>query len=404
MELCGRFYTSSFFNVCFCVGKSRNSSFVDSPGNGHALVASETVNNLWEALCELPISKNGESSNEHTPLHQACSASDLEAVLHILNSDVTDVNGQDKEGLTPLHIACQSGHMDVVSALLSFGADVNIVDYREGQSPLSVATAAAYASCVKILIENGADVNKGTTRDYLPLHQATSSGHLHIVELLIDAGTDVNAAPHSGWTALHTAAYLGYVDIVDLLLARGADVNQLTADGVPPLHLAVGRGSKGRLDIVRKLVETGHCDLDFRDKSGNTALHKCIYESRKEILQYLINCGSNLNFQSHNGYTPFHRAVDRCCIDSCKLLLEGGCNLELETWIKDGDFPICLARKKGTIAWLKSLTEEPRIPSLVSLQLRCREIIRQSVCKFDVIFRVESLQLPEKMKCYILLS
>jgi len=145
-------------------------------------------------------------------------------------------------------------------------------------------------------------------------------------------------------------------------------------------------------------------DRNQRNNSGNTALHKCIYESRKEILQYLINCGSNLNFQSHNGYTPFHRAVDRCCIDSCKLLLEGGCNLELETWIKDGDFPICLARKKGTIAWLKSLTEEPRIPSLVSLQLRCREIIRQSVCKFDVIFRVESLQLPEKMKCYILLS
>lgn len=51
------------------------------------------------------------------------------------------------------------------------------------------------------------------------------------------------------------------------------------------------------------LQKNGH-DINFKDAFGNTALHKAVMKSNKELIRNLIDCGSNVHIKNDKGNTP----------------------------------------------------------------------------------------------------
>ena len=91
--------------------------------------------------------------------------------------------------------------------------------------------------------------------------------------LLSRDGIEVNQAQKNGATPLWIACarWFGPCDlnIVKALLAAGADVNKAENGGHTPLHAACERG---RLEVVKELLEQPQIDVNPVDKDGDTPL------------------------------------------------------------------------------------------------------------------------------------
>ena len=78
-------------------------------------------------------------------------------------------------------------------------------------------------------------------------------------------------------------------------------------DEKTPLHYATDRSN---MEIVKYLIETGHCDPNRKDKNGTTPLHMAVLHKYKELVKYLLHEGRcNPNYKSKGGITPFNLAV-----------------------------------------------------------------------------------------------
>jgi ankyrin repeat protein len=76
----------------------------------------------------------------------------------------------------------------------------------------------------------------------------------------------------------------------------------------------------GDLDVIKELIELGE-DIN-QDVVGCTALHYAVFYNRKEVIEFLIASGANLNATNPSGLTPLAWAVERGYADLAWMLLE----------------------------------------------------------------------------------
>ena len=63
----------------------------------------------------------------------------------------------------------------------------------------------------------------------------------------------------------------------------------------------------GHTEIVRYLIETGHCDPNCKDNGGKTPLY---YATERGPIKYLIETGHcDPNCKDNGGKTPLHYAL-----------------------------------------------------------------------------------------------
>ena len=134
-------------------------------------------------------------------------------------------------GSTPLHNAASSGDVEAVTMLIAHGADVNLND-ADNESALMLTMQGGSASFFAPAPTGDAEANA-----------------VAIVEALCAAGADpnANALYHHlqrtrGGAALHYAVRAGFGGAIDALVACGADVNITDPDGLTALDYAMARG------------------------------------------------------------------------------------------------------------------------------------------------------------------
>ena len=152
---------------------------------------------------------------------------------------------------------------------------------------------------------------------------------------------DVNLQSKMGRTALSKACWNGQTDIVYRLLKipnidlQSADNNKRT-----PLHNAVwgengGRiGKKGISDkdspfCAQALIEAG-ADIECEDKEGYTPLMIAASTKGLESLKLLIVFGANVNHPNIYKATPIIEAARYGNVDSVKTLIEYGKSIKLD--------------------------------------------------------------------------
>jgi ankyrin repeat protein len=71
------------------------------------------------------------------------------------------------------------------------------------------------------------------------------------------------------------------------------------------LNLAV---SHQDLDDVRYLLNCDNYDVNTTNEDGLSPIHQCAIDNSKDLLEFLIKCGGNINMKDQDRWTPLHAA------------------------------------------------------------------------------------------------
>jgi len=305
-------------------------------------------------------------------------AGNLEAVKFHVGRGV-DINFADKYDNTALIWASIRGHFDVVKYLVESGADIEAKN-DGGNTALMHASGNAHAEIVTLLLDKNADINATNNSGNTALMTALGwNGDVEIVKLLIKENSiDIEAKNKYGDTALTIASNWHNKDIIKLLLDKGADINTKNNSGDTVLSRAAFQGDKifvqyllGRnalvdaralsfaiqgggggeyINIVKIFVEKKPTVVtETESSSGMTGLMWASFYGHLDIVEYLVENGSNVDAQDKDGKTAlifvsYYTLSDYMGVVKC-LVEEGRANIAIRD--DDGKTALVIARERG---------------------------------------------------------
>ncbi|HUU16925.1 MAG TPA: ankyrin repeat domain-containing protein [Sedimentisphaerales bacterium] len=349
---------------------------------------------------------NSKESMGMTPLHYAALYGHKDMVEFLITKGA-DVNAKDLQGDTPvmsaivgasanckdvvqllvtkgaqisaIHMAAYLGDVDKVRTLLNQGTDVN-TKWAHGATPLHLAIVGGQSEVVKFLIDQGANVNAKSEEGVTLLHAALIYGDNEMVKLLIDKGADVKAADKGDIRLLETLMpsimrtlellepgedkeeakrlwWESKKDDVKLVLARGGRI--------PTLIVALG-ASMGLRDMVELAIKEGE-DVNARApaRQKKTLLHEAVDSGHKELVQYLLDKGADINAKERRGWTPLHMASAAGQREIVELLISKGAALNVGD-IRGGT-ALWYAKEQGNkeiVELLRSRSAEEQAPTI----------------------------------------
>jgi len=157
------------------------------------------------------------------------------------------------------------------------------------------------------------------------LVQAVHKGDLDSVKKLIKI-YDVNSTNKHGNTILISAVSRGYLNIVKFLLENGADVNKCNKHNNSPLILAC---VKGYYDIIKLLLNCPNIKLNIQNKNCKTAL---FLARDYATIKLLVKKYCNMELRDKFGNTPFLCAARNKSMKIIKLLIKYGCNHKVKDY------------------------------------------------------------------------
>ena len=260
---------------------------------------------------------------------------------------------------------------DQVDQEIADNPDASSADNATSAANIHEAAMKGSLEKVKAFLANGEKVDVKDKHEMTPLYYAACKGHKDVCEFLISQGADVNAGREIGFIplagALNNRTESG-VEIFKLLVAQGADIN-INIGGYPQLHQAVASChnesvrniaefliSKG-VDINAKgyqdktplhmvgcrelgelLISKG-ADIEARDKYGQTPIFEaCSATRKKQVCELLISKGADIEARDKDGRTPFWKACSSNKLKVSEFLISKGADIEARD--KDGRTPL----------------------------------------------------------------
>ena len=244
--------------------------------------------------------------------------------------------------LSNSHLADAARDQDqkVVRTLLAQKADVNARS-SDGSTALLWAAHWNDLDTAKLLLTAGADANLANDFRMTPLAEACTNGNGTLVRLLLKSGANPNTPAGTGETPLMTCAKTGSVDAVQILVEYGGavDAKEPTQHQTALMWAAAERHP----DVVKALIDA-HADLKANSKQGFTAIHFAAREGDLESVKVLLAAGVDVNILTQAegvtnrvtnqlgiaktigniGYTPLLVATVRGQVDLALYLLDHG--------------------------------------------------------------------------------
>ena len=264
---------------------------------------------------------------------------------------------------SPLHIAARNDYRELLELLVDAGCDIDAKD-RRGDTPLHEAISQENIQLAKFLVD--ADCDKDAKNKYgdTPLHDAVSKNNVHLVKLLLDAGCDADAkdastasSPHGRWGVARKHLH-------------GCDVDAKNKYGNSPLHDAI---SKDNVHLVKLLVDAG-CNVDAKNQYGIAPLDEAVSSEDIQLIKLLLDAGCDKEAKTQSGRTPLHAAVSEGNMQLVKLLLDAGCDKEAKTKVGHTPLQIAILKENAQLVQLLvdagCLQDEPAERNLPSSHAR----------------------------------
>ena len=194
--------------------------------------------------------------------------------------------------------------------------------------PLAEAARNQDQKAVRVLLNQNADVNARSSDGSTALLWAAHWNDTDTADLLLHAGADANAANEFKTTPLSEACINGNSALVRLLLKSGANANTPIATGETPLMTCARTGAA---DAVRLLVEYGAAVNAKEPRQNQTALMWAAAERHPDVVQALIDAHADLKANSKQGFTAAHFAARVGDLESLKLLMAAGVDINILT-------------------------------------------------------------------------
>ena len=206
----------------------------------------------------------------------------------------------------------------MTAAATAYTADLRLVEAVRNQDQQQI----------RALLNQRPDVNARSGDGSTALLWAAHWNDLETANLLIRAGADANAGNDFRMTPLSQACTNGNAPLVDLLLKAGANPNAPIATGVPPIMTCA---RSGNADAVKRLL-AGDADVNAKEPAQNqTALMWAAAEHHPDVVRTLIEAKANLQAHTKNGFTALHFAAREGDIESARLLLAAGVNIDIRS-------------------------------------------------------------------------
>ncbi|RDW66000.1 hypothetical protein BP6252_09635 [Coleophoma cylindrospora] len=244
-------------------------------------------------------------------------------------ADVRDIDAR-----TALIIAAESGFHDIMKILLEHGADVGLSDYKN-RNVIHVSAGRGDTNCVQLLLEHGASI---MIRDYYqsnPLHLAAAGGHESLVSLLLENGASLTATNHHGETPLHVATLQGHAGVVSILLAAELDPEKRQRDAMASLHWGI---DAGKLAVIKRLLEPEASKAEFQRSIYDSILGiapNIDQGNFVEVIEFLLDCWTNINTGNHRGQTLLHQAAKLGNLQLAQILFTRHASMTIEA--NDGE-------------------------------------------------------------------
>lgn len=245
-------------------------------------------------------------------LHDAIERRNVEKAEDILQTRNSDPSGRDFFGNTPLVLATRNSDKAMVAMLLSRGANPNGTD-QDDRTALSWAAERGDLDIARLLLQHGATVNKGDHNKKTPLAYAQAARQTEMVALLQSKG------------------------------GTPTDVSRQVFEAI----------LFGRMDELRNLVEAGF-DVNWKYPNGTGLLHDAVERGNREMVDYLIGKGADVNANCYFG-TPLHSAADKGRVDLIRLLVAKGA--KVDTVSLSGKSALDYAQEEGHQEAVKALRE-----------------------------------------------
>ena len=256
--------------------------------------------------------------------------------------------------------AVKQGDTPAIRALLKQKVDVNAAR-ADGQTALQIAAFRGDQEVVDLLLRAGANPNAANVLGATPLWAAATNSSTAIVEALLKAGANPNVASNSGETSLIAAARVGSVPIVRALVKAGADPT--AREGFRDQTALMFAIPAHHPDVVRLLIEVGAdihtpsktwhehglaCCQDYNNDSGRpmdvvqggfTPLLYAVQSGDLESAKLLLAAGANVNDRAANGVSAIAMAAIMGRRDLLRLLVDRGADVDAA----DGGYTALLA-------------------------------------------------------------
>ena len=203
-------------------------------------------------------------------------------------------------------------------------------------SPLVEAARKQDQGAIRALLNQKTDVNARASDGSTALLWLAHWNDFDTADLLLRAGADANLANDFRMTPLSEACTNASALLVRLLLKSGANPNTAIATGETPLMTCA---KTGNADAVRMLIEYGAA-VNVKEPSQNqTALMWAAAERHPDMVKALIESHADLQAHTKQGFTPLHFAARVGDLESVKLLLAAGVDVNLQTQSSEPEGP-----------------------------------------------------------------
>ena len=263
-------------------------------------------------------------------LYQAIKHNNIKAVKFFIENNA-NAEIATFDGTTPLVLAIEENKPKIVELLIKEGkANIYGVYAKETEKyPIYCAVKNKNLNIIKILLNNNFDLK----RESYILSYAMENSDENIVKYLVENGADMYSYEI---TALYQAVLNLNPKLVEYFLDKGASIEKAGGTDVYGNIMMAAAGSKFNNSNDKSPV-----DLEALEKSA---------ENSAKITEMLIGkADKNIINDSLEGKTPLIIAVGNSYIDTAKILIENGANInavDFEGWsalsyvVNNGDIEI----------------------------------------------------------------